>query len=48
MDIAQTYIDRGIVPDGYEVKEILDVIMTDARETLMYQRKRQSTGGRGG
>lgn len=38
MEIAQTGIDKGIFPDGYGVRQVLDVIMTEARGTLMYRR----------
>lgn len=43
MEIAQTNIDRGIFPDGSEVREVLDDIMKEARETLMYWRQCQRT-----
>ena len=48
IEIAQTGIDRGIFRDDSEVREILDAIMMETRETLMYQRQHQSTGGGGG
>lgn len=32
MKIVQTSIDKGIFPDGSDVRQFLDVIMTEARE----------------
>lgn len=40
----QASIDKCIFPDGYEVREVIDVIMAEAREALMYQRQHQRTG----
>lgn len=31
VEIAQAGIDRGIFPDGSDVRQVLDVILTDAR-----------------
>lgn len=44
MEIVQTCIDRGIFPDGSDVRRVLDAIMTKAHEALIYQRQRQRTG----
>lgn len=44
VEIAQEAIDKCIFPDGSEVRHVLDAIMTDARETLMYQRQRWRMG----
>ena len=44
VEIAHACIDRGIFLDGSDVRQILDVIMTEARETLMYQRQCQRMG----
>lgn len=43
MEIVQACINRGIFLDRSEVRQVLDVIMTEERETLMYQRERQGT-----
>lgn len=36
MEITKANIDRGIFPDGYDVRQILDVIMAESRGTLIY------------
>lgn len=41
VEIAQTNVDIYIFLDGFEARELLDAIMTEARETLMYQRHRR-------
>ena len=39
MEIVQEDIDICIFPDGSDVRQVLYTIMTEARETLMYQRQ---------
>lgn len=36
MEIIQACIDKGTFPDGFEAREVIDAIMTEERETLMY------------
>lgn len=45
MEIEHEGIDKGIFPDGSDVRQVLNAIMTKARETLMYRRQRQRTKG---
>lgn len=47
VEITQACINRGIFPDGSEVREIPYAIMKEARETLIYQRHRHIIGGGG-
>lgn len=37
METVYASIDKGIFPNGSEVRQILYAIMTEARETLMYR-----------
>lgn len=41
VEIAQANID--IFPDGYDVRQVLHVIMTESRRALMYRRQCQRT-----
>lgn len=36
--IPQADIDKGIFPDGSKVRQVLEAIITEAQEALMYQR----------
>lgn len=45
VDITQTSIDKGIFPDGPDVRQVLDAIMTEAHVTLMYRRQCRMTWG---
>lgn len=40
-------IDKDIIPDGSEVRQVLNAIMTEAQEELMYRRQLQRTRGSG-
>lgn len=42
MEIAQTCIDKGIFSNGSEMKEVLNIIMMEARDTMIYYRQHQS------
>lgn len=41
VEIAQVDTGRGIFHDGYKARQVLDAIMTEPREALMYLRQRQ-------
>lgn len=44
--IMHVGIDRGIFPYGSEVRQVLDAIMMEAREALMYRRYCRRIEGR--
>lgn len=45
LEIARADIDDDVFPDGFGVRRVLDDIMAEAHEALLYRRHRQSIGG---
>lgn len=45
VEIVHADIDKGIFSDGFDVRQVLDVIITETQWALMYQRQHQRTGG---
>lgn len=46
MEIVHTSIDIRLFPDGPDVRDVLDALIREARETLQYRKQCENKGAR--